>query len=256
MPAEVSSTGSTQHSTDHTFTTANAHAMNGTSQRALTLIVAATKDLGIGKDGGLPWPQLKQEMGYFARVTKRQSQSQATKTINAVVMGRKTWDSIPAKFRPLKGRLNVVVSRSMKQETTPSGPEGPLIVASLEVAMEELHKREEHVPNEHVGDSHHNVGDIFIIGGSSIYDAALAMPITKRVLYTKIKQPDYDCDTFFPVNLDSHQAKEDGWHRKSWKQLVDFAGGADAVGGSEIVASEGHVKEGNVEWEYCLYEKR
>lgn len=229
--------------------------MSGTSQRALTLIVATTKDLGIGKNGGLPWPQLKQEMGYFARVTKRRPRGSPAKTINAVVMGRKTWDSIPAKFRPLKGRLNVVISRSMKQETSTSA-EGPLIVPSLEAAMEEVHKREEHVLNEHVGDSHHNVGDIFIIGGSSIYGAALGMPQTKRVLLTKIKQPDYDCDTFFPVNLDGAQAKEDGWRRKSWDQLVDFAGGADAVGGTEIVDNEGHVKEGSVEWEYCLYEKR
>jgi len=215
--------------------------MNIPTKRTLTLIVAATKDLGIGRDGGLPWPQLKQEMGYFARVTKRPSPTQP-KTINAVVMGRKTWDSIPPKFRPLKGRLNVVISRSMKQETTASESDGPLIVSGIEEALEALDKR-----GEDDSKGIQTIGDVFIIGGSSVYDLAFSLPQTKRVLLTKIKKPDYTCDTFFPLDLDSEQAKEDGWQRKTWEELLRFAGGeAD---------NDEHVKEGEVEWEYCLYER-
>lgn len=72
----------------------------------LTLIVAATRTNGIGiSSRGLPW-RLSAEMAYFVRVT---SAAPAGKT-NAVVMGRKSWESIPTKFRPLKNRLNVVIS--------------------------------------------------------------------------------------------------------------------------------------------------
>ena len=68
---------------------------------SMAMIVAATSQNGIGCKGGLPW-RLPREMRYFADATAG----------SAVVMGRKTWEGIPLKFRPLKGRVNVVVSRS------------------------------------------------------------------------------------------------------------------------------------------------
>ena len=73
----------------------------------LTLIVAATLQNGIGQSGRLPW-RLPQEMAYFARVTTTAPEG----NVNAVIMGRNTWESIPAKFKPLQKRLNVVVSRN------------------------------------------------------------------------------------------------------------------------------------------------
>nr|GAT44172.1 predicted protein [Mycena chlorophos] len=73
----------------------------------LTLIVAATKANGIGQNGQLPW-RLPKEMAYFARATTNAPADSS----NAVVMGRNTWESIPTKFRPLKSRHNVVVSRN------------------------------------------------------------------------------------------------------------------------------------------------
>ncbi|KPM34062.1 hypothetical protein AK830_g12506, partial [Neonectria ditissima] len=71
----------------------------------LTLIVAATRTMGIGANGGMPWTGLRKEMQYFARVTTRLPPQAPSTAVNAVIMGRKTWDSIPAKFRPLKDRL-------------------------------------------------------------------------------------------------------------------------------------------------------
>ena len=74
----------------------------------INLIVAACgKSMGIGLNGELPW-RLKSEMKYFAETTTKTKDSDK---INAVIMGRKTWESIPAKFRPLKNRLNVILSR-------------------------------------------------------------------------------------------------------------------------------------------------
>jgi dihydrofolate reductase len=71
----------------------------------LTIIVAATVSNGIGKNGILPW-HIPQDLKYFAKATSNAPEG----TQNAVVMGRNTWESIPAKYRPLKERLNVVIS--------------------------------------------------------------------------------------------------------------------------------------------------
>lgn len=74
--------------------------------RSLTLVVAATRTNGIGiSSRGLPW-RLPKEMAYFVHATSEAPPG----TMNAVVMGRKSWESIPTKFRPLKNRLNVVIS--------------------------------------------------------------------------------------------------------------------------------------------------
>lgn len=77
-------------------------------QIPLTLIVAATPSNAIGRSSSLPW-RLTKEMAYFARVTKGENVERDG--TNAVIMGRKSWEGIPSKFRPLPGRRNVVVSR-------------------------------------------------------------------------------------------------------------------------------------------------
>ena len=66
------------------------------------------------RDNSLPW-RLKSEMAHFSRVTKAVASGSEGKT-NAVIMGRKTWDSIPKKFRPLPGRLNIVLSSQEKSK--------------------------------------------------------------------------------------------------------------------------------------------
>jgi dihydrofolate reductase len=96
---------------------------NTMAQRpSVTLIVAATMNNGIGSSGRLPW-RLPREMAYFAKVTTTvpetaPSENEETHQVenmsgkNAVIMGRSTWESIPQAFRPLKGRVNVVLSRN------------------------------------------------------------------------------------------------------------------------------------------------
>lgn len=89
----------------------------------LTLIAALSPSNGLGVSGGLAW-SLKGEMAYFRKATSfvpLPSHSAAGaetkgKGKNAVIMGRNTWESIPPKFRPLKGRINVVVSRTTGEE--------------------------------------------------------------------------------------------------------------------------------------------
>ena len=77
------------------------------SLHRFSVIVAATSSYGIGKDGGIPW-RLPGDMKHFKAITN----SCAPMKQNAVIMGRVTWESIPSKFRPLPGRMNVVLSRN------------------------------------------------------------------------------------------------------------------------------------------------
>ena len=76
-------------------------------QMTFQLVVAATRKLGIGKAGSMPW-KLPGDMAYFKEITSKTADSGKQ---NAVIMGRKTWESIPPKFRPLPGRINVVLTR-------------------------------------------------------------------------------------------------------------------------------------------------
>ncbi|KAF2026941.1 hypothetical protein EK21DRAFT_73153 [Setomelanomma holmii] len=204
---------------------------------SLTLILAATPSLGIGKGGQLPWPQLKKEMGYFARVTKRvSSQSSAadgTRRVNAVLMGRKTWDSIPPKFRPLKDRLNIVITRNAeafeKSLSSKSNVEGPLVANGIIDVLAKLEDKPE-------------VDRVYIIGGASIYQTALELPQTKSVLLTNIHR-EYDCDTFFPVNLGESAV----WRKASKEELEDFTGER---------LEDGGIEEQGVKFEFCLFERQ
>jgi len=76
--------------------------------KKINLIVAAAQNMGIGYKGGIPWV-LRKDLALFAMLTK----TTVSETMrNAVVMGRRTWESIPEKNRPLNNRLNIVLSRS------------------------------------------------------------------------------------------------------------------------------------------------
>jgi dihydrofolate reductase len=219
----------------------------------LTLIVAATsKNLGIGKNGGLPW-RLKSEMQYFARVTTRLPEQYASlpkgKVQNAVIMGRKTWESIPKKFRPLKERLNVVLSRSRVDVEGANMVDGALWVKSLEEAVSTLEAlQESDEPKSGDGVVLPRVARAFIIGGAGVYRSALELPygIADRVLLTKVHS-DFECDTFFPVDLDGEDGAKLGWRRSNNQDLSAYVG--EEVG-------EGSIKEGETEFEYCLFERR
>ncbi|KAL6704894.1 hypothetical protein ACN47E_007577 [Coniothyrium glycines] len=225
-----------------TTTTATVDSPEMSKTPSLTLILAATPSLGIGKNGTLPWPQLKKEMGFFARVTKRTSpasESATTRKINAVIMGSKTWTSIPPKFRPLKDRLNVIITRDPKSfqdklKDEPKSVEGPLICSGILDALSKLQD------TAAIGDGA-EIDRVFVIGGASIYQTALELPQTSRVLLTKIHK-EYDCDTFFSVNLDETTF----WKEKSREEVQAFTG-------EEI--SEIGIEEQGVRFEFCMYEK-
>lgn len=195
--------------------------MSAPSTANVTLIVAATsKTLGIGRAARLPW-RLKTDLAFFARVTKRGTPR------NAVVMGRKTWESIPARFRPLPERLNVVLTRGSEF----TAPEGVLVAGGVDAAVEKLAAVEG------------GVGRVFVIGGAEIYKAALEAGRVRYVLITRVIEGDgFGCDTFFPVRLE-----DGGWEKKSWEELCEFVG-------EEV--PRGVQKEGEIEFEFELWEKK
>lgn len=106
-------------------------------------------------------------------------------------MGRKTWESIPAKYRPLPNRLNVILSRGLTLESLPSHDENGLIEthSDLELALLSVSKNPK-------------VGEVFIIGGASVYEQALKQfnDHCKLVILTRINKA-FEADTFMPKIL-------------------------------------------------------
>lgn len=109
---------------------------NGNSQpnpqRTYQAVVVATRDMGISKDGKMPWI-LPTDLKFFEEITTITSDPGKK---NAVVMGRKTWESIPPESRPLCGRLNVVLTRSGSFDIATA--ENVLTCGSVSSAMELL----------------------------------------------------------------------------------------------------------------------
>lgn len=137
----------------------------------MKLIVAVDKNWAIGKNNKLMW-SIPADMKFFRETTQG----------NVVIMGRKTLESFP-QGQPLKNRVNIVISRKLDYQV-----KGAVVVHSVEEAVEESKKYE---------------GEVFVIGGESIYRAML--PYCDTALVTKINHA-FDADTYFP-SLD----QDDEW---------------------------------------------
>lgn len=135
------------------------------------LIAAVDAKNGIGKGGTLPW-KLPSDLAFFHSKTVGAGR-------NAVIMGRTTWESIPAKFRPLPKRLNIVLSHN----ETFVVPEG---VARAESFPEALSIAEDA-----------DVDELYVIGGSKVFAFSIHNPACKRIFLTRLKH-DFRCDAFFP----------------------------------------------------------
>jgi dihydrofolate reductase len=151
----------------------------------LSLIAAVARNRVIGQDNRLLW-HLSGDMRHFRETTRGMP----------VIMGRKTWESLPEKFRPLPGRMNVVVSRNAGY----SAP-GATRAGSLAEAVEATGNEGE--------------GEIFIIGGAELYHQAL--PLAGRLHLTEIAT-DFPGDAFFP------EFPPDEWRETARSQPFEEAG--------------------------------
>lgn len=143
-------------------------------------------------------------------------------------MGRKTWDSIPLKFRPLKGRINVVVSRQPGDGIGDIKGEALIRVGSIEEGLERLQRGDwarkmENQPQLEDEKNHITVGRVFIIGGAQLYNSALAMDCCERILWTRIER-EWECDVWFPKGFFKGEGKNGGWERKGEKELDEWCG--------------------------------
>lgn len=129
------------------------------------LIWAEARDGAIGRDGEMPW-HLPEDLAHFK-----------ASTLGApVIMGRRTWESLPQRFRPLPGRENLVVTRNPDYAAG-----GARRVSSLDAALEALAAAEA----------------VWVIGGGELYRAA--MPIADELVVTRIELDVPDADTFAPT---------------------------------------------------------
>jgi len=129
----------------------------------ITLVAAVARNGVIGQGGGLAWSD-PADLKHFRSLTQG----------HAVLMGRKTWDSLPARFRPLPGRRNLVVSRQAGLQLT-----GAEVHASLPLALAAL------APSTQV----------YVIGGGEIY--AQALPLAHELVLTEV-DAELPGDTLFP----------------------------------------------------------
>lgn len=136
------------------------------------ILVAYDQNRAIGADNDLPWGRgLPGDLAMFKRLTLDTS----------VIMGRKTFESLPPKFRPLPDRENIVLSRNPNLDI-----EGVICVNSLAAAISAATK------------------EIFVIGGAQIYREAL--PVTDALYATEVKATFPEADTFFP------EMNPEDWH--------------------------------------------
>mgnify|MGYP006267895801 CR=1 FL=1 len=139
------------------------------------IILACTLDSGIGKAGTIPW-YIPEDMQRFRNITQT---TEDPKKQNMVIMGRKTWESLPRK--PLFRRRNVVVSRSLQNI------EGADCVTSLEDALQ-------------IASKDPTIENVFVMGGAQIYNEALKHPLCDTIYVTMINAS-FACDIFFDDSL-------------------------------------------------------
>lgn len=169
----------------------------------LTLIAALSwPGRVIGKDGGLPW-KLPADMQRFKQLT----------TGHAVLMGRKTWDSLPEKFRPLPDRYNLVLSRQ-----TPLNPKGADKVRSVEEGIERARRWFD--MREDQGEEIPKDPQCFVIGGAQVYE--LALPLAKRMQLTLVHHR-FEGDAKFPdFDLNDWKAERVDFRREPGPPAFDY----------------------------------
>ena len=133
----------------------------------VSLIVAIPKNLAIGKNNKLIW-NLPEDMKFFMETT----------TGHPVIMGRKNFESIPERYRPLKNRTNVIVTRNKDYDA-----KGCIVVNTIEDSLKCLSELKD--------------DEIFVIGGGEVYRRFLEQNLIDRMYITHIDES-FEGDTYFP----------------------------------------------------------
>ena len=144
-----------------------------------SVIVACTPNGGIGCKGQIPW-HLPPDLKYFAQVT---TATDAPEKRNAVIMGRKTWDTLPVK--PLPKRQNIVISRTYTGNDM-CEEKDVWVCQDLDAALERAKQSK-------------MIESAFVIGGGEIYKIALQHEKCNKVFLTCVQDDNFEFDSFFPI---------------------------------------------------------
>ena len=147
------------------------------------IIVATDQNNGIGKNGKLPW-DIKIDMKFFKTKTL---ETEFPNQINAIIMGWNTWQSIPIKYRPLKDRINIIVTQKHAELIKES--DCLFTVENFEDALIKAHELK--------------VYNTYVIGGGHLYLTALKNHNLNNIYITKIYN-NFECDTHFIINNKMH----------------------------------------------------
>jgi dihydrofolate reductase len=176
------------------------------------MIVALCRGGGIGYKGTLPWPKIERDLRFFSQMTK----SSVFPYNSAVVMGRKTWESIPANVQPLPFRDNFVVSAlhdagssftSSSSMSTSDHSEPPPTGVTFIKNLSEIHNHAM------------NYDHVWFIGGASIYEQILASPTLFPVddIYITFVDESYEHDASFPLMYQYESVEE--WQKLRNKHI-------------------------------------
>lgn len=197
------------------------------------VVAMCTSNNGIGLNGTLPW-KIPKDLKFFAHVTKYTKDKSKR---NALIIGRKTWFSIPKQARPLPGRLNFIISNTISNKSeldfNPSANEDDIFIKkSFNEAIEFIN-----------GELKEKVESIYIIGGSQIYKEAFQHNDFDTLFLTRVISP-FDCDTFLEPNdfLASFERIND-------VNKID----ADQINGFEL---NKNLMDANVEYIFEIYHKK
>jgi dihydrofolate reductase len=155
----------------------------------ITLVVAVSQNGCIGCDNKLPW-YLPEDLSHFRKITKG----------HTVIMGRKTWESLPSRFKPLPGRRNIVLTANADwsepgAQTAQSIPEALGLLEDFE--------------------------NVFVIGGAKVYEQVV--PVADTIEMTQIHQ-DFQGDAYFPLALlDEFQEVQHTRLVSSWPNTFEYS---------------------------------
>ena len=114
-----------------------------------------------------------------------------TEKKNVCIMGRKTWESIPRGFRPLKGRINVVLSSTMKKETLTEEEMNSTYIFNMDLEQSLIALTESTwLPL---------IDKVFVIGGAKLIEEALELDCLRSIFLTRIHERDFQCDVVIPL---------------------------------------------------------
>lgn len=170
--------------------------------KRFSIVVAVDSKNWIWKNNELVW-DLPKDRKYFKEVTTK---NEDLWKLNAVIMWKNTWESIPSKFKPLSDRINCILSSKIKQNSKNSKVDDfVLYFDSLDSCLSELETKS-------------NLDKIFIIWWANLYNQVLDNQLLEKIYITRVKW-DFWCDVFFDWipeyfdKIEESQELEENWIR-------------------------------------------